>query len=135
MKYLLDTNICVFFIRGKYNLYTIFKEKGIENCSISELTVFELKFGAENSSDPIKSHWVVNEFIKRFSIIPISEIADKYAEIKVKLRKNGTPMHDEFDLMIGVTALQNRMTLVTDNLKDFRYIEGLITENWIVREN
>ena len=132
MKYLLDTNICVFFIRGKYNLYTIFKEKGIENCSISELTVFELKFGAENSSDPIKSHWVVNEFIKRFSIIPISEIADKYAEIKVKLRKNGTPMHDEFDLMIGVTALQNRMTLVTDNLKDFRFIEGLITENWIV---
>ena len=135
MKYLLDTNICVFFIRGKYNLYTIFKEKGIENCSISELTVFELKFGAENSSDPVKSHWVVNEFIKRFSIIPISEIADKYAEIKVKLRKNGTPMHDEFDLMIGVTALQNRMTLVTDNLKDFRFIEGLITENWIVREN
>ena len=135
MKYLLDTNICVFFIRGKYNLYTIFKEKGIENCSISELTVFELKFGAENSSDPINSHWVVNEFIKRFSIIPISEIADKYAEIKVKLRKNGTPMHDEFDLMIGVTALQNRMTLVTDNLKDFRFIEGLITENWIVREN
>ncbi|ERI63252.1 PIN domain protein [Capnocytophaga sp. oral taxon 863 str. F0517] len=135
MKYLLDTNICVFFIRGKYNLYTIFREKGIENCSISELTVFELKFGAENSSDPIKSHWVVNEFIKRFSIIPISEIADKYAEIKVKLRKNGTPMHDEFDLMIGVTALQNRMTLVTDNLKDFRFIEGLITENWIVREN
>ena len=135
MKYLLDTNICVFFIRGKYNLYTIFREKGIENCSISELTVFELKFGAENSSDPIKSHWVVNEFIKRFSIIPISEIADKYAEIKVKLRRNGTPMHDEFDLMIGVTALQNRMTLVTDNLKDFRFIEGLITENWIVREN
>lgn len=135
MKYLLDTNICVFFIRGKYNLYTIFKEKGIENCSISELTVFELKFGAENSSDPIKSHWVVNEFIKRFSIIPISEIADKYAEIKVKLRRNGTPMHDEFDLMIGVTALQNRMTLVTDNLKDFRFMEGLITENWIVREN
>ena len=134
MKYLLDTNICVFFIRGKYNLYTIFKEKGIENCSISELTVFELKFGAENSSDPIKSHWVVNEFIKRFSIIPISEIADKYAEIKVKLRKNGTPMHDEFDLMIGVTALQNRMTLVTDNLNDFRFIEGLTAENWIVRE-
>ena len=135
MKYLLDTNICVFFIRGKYNLYTIFREKGIENCSISELTVFELKFGAENSSDPIKSHWVVNEFIKRFSIIPISEIADKYAEIKVKLRRNGTPMHDEFDLMIGVTALQNRMTLVTDNLKDFRFMEGLITENGIVREN
>ena len=135
MIYLLDTNICIFFIRGKYNLDSIFKEKGIENCSLSELTVFELKFGAENSSDPVKSHWVVNEFIKRFPIIPISEIVDKYAEIKVKLRKNGTPMHDEFDLMIGVTALQRGFILVTDNLKDFRFIEGLTTENWIIREN
>ena len=43
-------------------------------------------------------------------------------------------MHDEFDLMIGVTALQNRMTLVTDNLKDFRFIEGLTAENWILIE-
>ena len=60
---------------------------------------------------------------------------DKYAEIKVKLRKNGTPMHDEFDLMIGVTALQRGFILVTDNLKDFRFIEGLTTENWIIREN
>jgi hypothetical protein len=43
------------------------------------------------------------------------------------LRKNGTPMHDEFDLIIGVTAVANEMILVTDNIKDFRYLENLKT--------
>ena len=51
MQYLLDTNICVFFLRGKMNLDEIIKEKGKQNCFISEITVFELRFGAENSQD------------------------------------------------------------------------------------
>jgi tRNA(fMet)-specific endonuclease VapC len=47
MQYLLDTNICIFFLRGKMNLDKIIKEKGKHNCFISEITVFELRFGAE----------------------------------------------------------------------------------------
>ena len=133
MKYLLDTNICVFFLRGKLNLDEIIKEKGYENCFISELTVFELKYGAENSLNPEKSHKAVNNFLKGIKILPISEIGDEYAKIKVKLRKQGTPMHDEFDLMIGVTALFYNLTLVTDNIKDFRFIENLEVENWFDR--
>ena len=133
MKYLLDTNICVFFLRGKLNLDEIIKEKGYENCFISELTAFELKQGAENSLNPEKSHKAVNKFLKGIKILPISEIGDEYAKIKVKLRKQGTPMHDEFDLMIGVTALFYNLTLVTDNIKDFRFIENLEVENWFDR--
>ncbi len=49
MQYLLDTNICVFFLRGKLNLDEIIKQKGKENCFVSEITIFELGFGAENS--------------------------------------------------------------------------------------
>ena len=67
------------------------------------------------------------------NFIPIFEIADKYAETKVKLRRQGTLMHDEFDLMIGVTALTYKLTLVTDNVKDFRFIEKLKIENWFKR--
>ena len=133
MKYLLDTNICVFFLRGKLNLDEIIKEKGYENCFISELTAFELKYGAENILNPEKSHKAVNKFLKGIKILPISEIGDEYAKIKVKLRKQGTPMHDEFDLMIGVTALFYNLTLVTDNIKDFRFIENLEVENWFDR--
>jgi tRNA(fMet)-specific endonuclease VapC len=130
MQYLLDTSICVFFLHGKRGLDEIFRQRGIENCFISELTVFELKFGAENSEDPKKSHRAVECFIQGLSIIPIYGIVDKYAEEKVRLRKNGTPLHDEFDLIIGVTALVNNLTLVTDNLKDFRHIQNLKMENW-----
>lgn len=134
MQYLLDTNICVFFLRGKLNLNEIIKEKGIENCFISEITVFELKFGAENSNDPKKSHEAVDRFINGLTTIPIIGSVKKYAETKVYLRKNGTPMHDEFDLMIGVTAVTNELTLVTDNIQDFRHITDLKIENWFKRK-
>lgn len=130
MQYLLDTNICVFYLRGLLNLDDVIKEKGLENCYISEITVFELKFGAENSVNPKKSHQAVDEFIQGLSIIPIYSCVQKYAEYKVKLRKNGTPMHDEFDLLIGVTALENKLILVTDNTKDFKYFDKLNLENW-----
>lgn len=85
MQYLLDTNTCVFFLRGKLNLDTLIKNKGIENCFISELTVFELKYGAENSENPDKSHQAVSNFISGLSIIPIYGIVDKYAKEKVRL--------------------------------------------------
>ena len=49
MRYLLDTNICVFFLRGLLDYNIIIKDKGLDNCYISEITVFELRFGAENS--------------------------------------------------------------------------------------
>lgn len=134
MQYLLDTSICVFFLRGKLQLNEIIKEKGLENCFISEITVFELKYGAENSDDPKKSHRAVDKFVRGLTIIPIFGIVDQYANNKVLLRKKGTPMHDEFDLIIGVTALANEMILVTDNIKDFRHIEYLKLENWVERK-
>ena len=56
MIYLLDTNICVHFFRGKFNLLSKFEEVGIDNCAISEITLAELVFGAEKSRDPIKNH-------------------------------------------------------------------------------
>ncbi|QTE23840.1 PIN domain-containing protein [Polaribacter cellanae] len=134
MQYLLDTNICIFFLRGKLNLDEIIKNKGVENCFISELTVFELKFGAENSENRKKSHQAVSKFVSGLSIIPIFGVVEKYAEEKVKLRKKGTPMHDEFDLIIGLTAIVNDLTLVTDNVKDFKYLNDLKIDNWFQRE-
>lgn len=70
-QYLLDTCICIFFLRGKLNLDSLIKEKGVENCFISEITVFELKYGAENSENPQKSHKAVDAFIKGLTVIPI----------------------------------------------------------------
>jgi tRNA(fMet)-specific endonuclease VapC len=130
MQYLLDTNMCVFFLRGKLNLDEIIKSKGRENCYISEMTVAELLFGAENSNDPTKSHKTVDTFIKGLSIVPIFGAIKLYAKEKVRLRKIGKPMNDEFDLLIGVTAIENKLILVTDNVKDFQHLEGIKIENW-----
>lgn len=133
-QYLLDTNMCVFFLRGKLNLNEIIKEKGRENCYISEITVLELRFGAENSDDPLKSHEAVDDFINGLSIIPIFGCIRLYAKEKVRLRKIGKPVNDEFDLLIGVTAVENKLTLVTDNLTDFERIDGIKIENWFKRK-
>jgi tRNA(fMet)-specific endonuclease VapC len=134
MPYLLDTSICVFFLRGKLDLDKTMKEKGRENCYISEITVFELRFGAENSDDIVKSHKAVDDFINGLSIIPIYGCVMRYAKEKVRLRKMGKPMHDEFDLLIGVTAVENKLTLVTDNVTDFQNIEDIKIENWFKRK-
>jgi tRNA(fMet)-specific endonuclease VapC len=125
MAYLLDTNICVFFLRGKMDLDKTIKEKGLENCYVSEITVFELRFGAENSDNVVKSHKAVDDFINGLSIIPIYGCVKRYGKEKVRLRKMGKPLHDEFDLLIGVTSVENKLTLVTDNVSDFQNIENI----------
>ena len=119
--------------RGKMNLDDVIREKGRENCFISEVTVLELRYGAENSDNPTKSHTAVSSFLKGISIIPIYGCIRLYAKEKVRLRKAGKPMHDEFDLLIGVAAVENKLILVTDNVKDFNRIEGIKIENWYTR--
>ena len=134
MQYLLDTNTCVFYLRGKLNLDEIIKDKGIDNFYISEITIAELRFGAENSDNPSKSHKSVDAFLNGLSIIPIFGCIKRYAKEKVRLRKIGKPMNDEFDLLIGVTSVENKLTLVTDNTKHFENISGIKLENWFNRK-
>lgn len=134
MQYLLDTSICVFYLRGKLDLAAIIREKGRANFFISEITVAELRFGAENSNNPEKLHKAVDDFINGLSIIPIFGSIRRYAKEKVRLRKIGKPINDEFDLLIGITAIENNLVLVTDNVKDFERIEGIEIENWYQRK-
>jgi tRNA(fMet)-specific endonuclease VapC len=60
MKYLLDTNICIHFFRGKFNLIDKIESIGLQNCAISEITLAELVFGAENSENPKKNHKIID---------------------------------------------------------------------------
>jgi len=133
MKYLLDTNICVFFFRDKFNVGDILMKKGYENCFISEVTVAELRYGAENSPNPQKNHGLVDVFLKQIDIIPITESIRTYAQEKVRLRKAGMSIDDEFDLLIGATAIAYNMILVTDNEKHLNRLSNIKIENWIKR--
>lgn len=133
MQYLLDTSTCVFYLRGKLDLASIIREKGRKNFFISEITVVELRFGAENSDNPEKAHKAVDDFVNGLSIIPIIGSIKRYAKEKVRLRKMGKPINDEFDLLIGVTSVENNLVLVTDNVKDFERLEDIQIENWYQR--
>jgi tRNA(fMet)-specific endonuclease VapC len=62
-KYLLDTNICIYYLKGLFNLDKKIKSIGLKNCFISEITVAELKFGVENSENKKVNKKVVEEFI------------------------------------------------------------------------
>jgi len=132
MKYLLDTNICIHFFRGRFNLLDKFQEIGLENCAISEITLAELVFGAENSSNPTKNHELINQFTDQITILPIYNSIYKYGKEKAALRKTGNMISD-FDLLIGCTATENDLVLVTENIKEFERISGIQLENWIVR--
>lgn len=136
-KYLLDTNICVFLLRGKYNVDKKIDAVGLENCYISEITVAELKFGAELGRLKGLPSRVeqLNKFFNLINIVPITQALDMFASEKARLRTAGTPLEDNFDLLIGSTAVVHDMVMVTENLKDFRNISSIQLENWIKRND
>ena len=129
-KYLLDTNICIYFLKGLFNLDKEIEKAGLSNCYVSEITIAELKFGAENSEHQEKNRKTVDLFLSKFTIIPIFNSLDVYAKEKTRLRKKGLPL-DDFDLLIGATAISNNLTLVTRNFSDFERLKGIDLENWV----
>ena len=128
-KYLIDTNICIYYINGKFDLKEKFKIVKQENRFISEITLAELKFGVKNSEYPEKNMKALSDFLEGVQILPIFNSLDLYAEEKAKLKKSGNII-DDFDLLIGVSAVVNKLILVTNNESHFDRIEGIKIENW-----
>ena len=91
--YLLDTNICVHLLRGKYGVDKLIDKVGFGNCCISEITVAELKYGSELGRQ-MGSHGKderLSEFISAINVIPIIDVLDIFASEKARLRLAGTP--------------------------------------------
>ena len=132
MKYLLDTKICIHFLRGKFGLIKMLQEIGIENCAISKITLAELVFGAENSANPKKNLELIEVFTNQVMILPIFNAIYIYAKEKARLRSKGLMISD-FDLLIGCTAVEKELIMVTENLKEFERISGIVIENWVKR--
>lgn len=128
-KYLLDTNTCIFYIKGKFNLKEKFEKVDPDNCFISEITLAELKFGVENSEKKEINKVVLENFLTGIKIIPIFHSLDLYAKEKARIRKIGTPIAD-FDLLIGVTSVTHNLIMVTNNTDHFKRIKGINFEDW-----
>jgi tRNA(fMet)-specific endonuclease VapC len=128
-QYLLDTNICIFFMKGLYDLKNKILKAGAENCFISEITLAELKFGVENSQAKEKNATALANFLTGVIVIPVFPSLDIYAKEKARLRKAGQPV-DDFDLLIGATAISNDMILITNNVDHLGRMKGIKIEDW-----
>ena len=116
-------------MKGKFALVEKFKNVGSENLFVCEISVAELKFGVENSQYVEKNRRVLNAFLSSVKILPIFQALDIFAFEKARLRKKGTPIED-FDLLIGSTAVSYELTVVTNNTSHFVRIEGIELEDW-----
>lgn len=130
-KYLLDSNICVYFLRGKKGIDSIIEKIGWENCFISQMTFAELLYGAECSKNVERNKQEVISFCDDIPVYVIDDdVIEEYARQKAVLRKKGTPV-DDIDILIGCTAIVNNCVMVTENVKHLGKLENIMLENWI----
>ena len=128
-KYLLDTCTCISMFRNEGRVRETLSRVGIKNCFISEITIAELYFGLAKAEDQKRKLEDIREVQRLFRVIPVYSSFKEYGEIRYSLEHSGQRV-DQFDLLIGATALHYNLTLVTSNLKHFERMEGLEIENW-----
>jgi tRNA(fMet)-specific endonuclease VapC len=138
MKYLFDTNICIFLINKKYEYLKDYVENvGIEEIAISMITIVELEYGIAKSATPYKqeNRIALLEFLTPFKFLPFEQMdAYEYAQLRNDLRKSGN-LIGNMDMLIGAQAVANDLILVTNNVKEFDRIKGIKIENWVREED
>jgi tRNA(fMet)-specific endonuclease VapC len=131
MKYMFDTNICIYATKGTFpalakRLPTV--QKG--DACISVVTLGELLHGVAKSNQSAKARSAVERTTSLLSVYPLDEdVAEAYATICADLERKGTPIGAN-DLWIGAHALTLGITLVTNNDREFKRIPKLKVENW-----
>jgi tRNA(fMet)-specific endonuclease VapC len=133
MKYLLDTDICIYLIKKKPSS-VISKLSSLDNSEValSTVSLFELKFGVEGSNQFQKSSSALNMFCASIpAILPFDSLAVNYAaKIRSDLKIKGTSI-GPYDLLIAAIARSNDLILVSNNLREFNRVEGLRLESWV----
>jgi tRNA(fMet)-specific endonuclease VapC len=131
MKYYLDTNICVFFLRGKLSslLRRVIAHKP-SDIKIPSIVAAELQYGAKKSLRITQNMEQVEKFLSPFEIIPFDMAsAQAYGGIRVSLEKAGQIIGPN-DLIIASTVISRCGTLVTNNIVEFSRVKHLEIEDW-----
>ena len=131
MKYLLDTNICVYLLNGEASLKKKVKEIGAYSLTVSNSVLAGLYFGAYKSKKVEENLKRIELFKKNMAVFSDSEESAKlFGKIKADLRSKGTIIED-FDILIASIAISNNHILITNNTEHFERIEGLKIQNWV----
>ena len=133
MKYMLDTNICIYLIKQKPpKVLKHFKSHSIGDIGISSITLAELRYGVSKSRHVERNRQALDEFILPLEIEDFNEkAAAEYGTIRANLEKAGKPI-GSMDMLIGAHALSHGATLVTNNTKEFKQIISLKAVDWSV---
>lgn len=126
MKYLLDTDICVYLIKKKpEGICRHLKRLDFDEVGVSSLTVAELRYGAAKSQAKAKSTAALEKLLATLKIIPFdAAAAECYGEIRAALEKKGTPI-GPLDLLIAAQAVSLDAILATNNTREFKRVPGL----------
>jgi len=130
-QYMLDTNICIHVVKNyPAKLRERFNRLADALC-ISTITLAELHYGAEKSARRLENLEAIRQFVARLGILPFSEkAAAHYGEIRAELERAGKPAGSH-DMLIAGHARSEGMTVVTNNLREFKRMPGVRSENWL----
>lgn len=132
MKYLLDTNICIYIIKKKpEEVIKRFLKMKPDSIAISSITVSELYYGVAKSSKPNENTIALEQFILPLTVINYNkEDSISYGKLRAKLEQKGK-LIGAMDMLIAAQALNRDLILVTNNEREFKKVEGLSVENWV----
>ena len=133
IRYLLDTNIVSYFVKGTSAGLVKRMQAGVDaqDIAISAVTRAELRHGLEMMDPSDRRRRRVDLLITELPALPWRiDAADEFGRIRAHLRRNGTPI-GEFDTLIAAHALSEKLILVTHNTRHFEHIPGLVLEDWM----
>ncbi len=131
MKYMLDTNICIYAIKNKPEIVIKkFLEHVPDEMCISAITYAELMHGVEKSQAVEKNRLAMSLFLSPITVLEFdSYAAEEYGRIRAELEKKGMPI-GPMDMLIAGHAKSEGLILVTNNVREFERVEGLMVEDW-----
>ena len=131
-KYLLDTCICIHFLQKRKEVIEHIRTVGWENCCIAEVTIGELLCGIREDGRKARNVDVISQFVADIQVVPTSLGIREFAAQKRRLGNMGLLIED-FDLLIGSTAVAENCILVTENVAHMGRLERVRIENWVIR--
>ena len=131
MRFMLDTNICIYIINEKPpSVVGRFRSFAIGDIGISAITLAELEYGAAKSTQPKRNREALEQFISPLEVGAFdAKATNAYGRIRTTLEKRGTPI-GAMDLLIAAHAITLGATLITNNKREFERVSGLKIENW-----
>ncbi len=131
MLYFLDTNICIYALKGRYaSIETRLRGLSPDVVKIASIVRAELLLGAAKSQRPKPTRQAIEEILSPFEVVPFgAHEADLYAAIRADLERRGRPIGPN-DLLLAATVLGTGGTVVTRNVREFRRVKGLMVEDW-----